>query len=170
MEQPIRLTLRASPDEMMDFANQVGESAARGSWLRWRGVIAGAAGPVAAAVLAAVLGADPKEAAAIGAIASGVSLLVLNHVHVLAGRRFRRELRGSIFRTQPTEVVLSAEGLRVEAATYAWSGIPEVRRDGTTTFLMFTPVDAYIIRDADLPDGLSPEAMVARIAAWSSGP
>jgi hypothetical protein len=169
-DTPIHLVLRASPDELADIAGRISMDAARGSWLRWSWVLAGVAGPIAAGILATFLRENVAEAAAFGALAAGTSLLVLAYASNLANRRFRRLFRGSALRTQPTRAVLGPSGLQVEAAQYDWSSIPEVRRLPAATLLMFAPVDAFVIRDVDLPEGMTHDVLLARFGAWGVRP
>lgn len=163
---PIKLTLRASSDELLDVSSHFGREATHRGWLRGRSILAGASGPVAAGVVAALLNFDMSHAVLLGAIAASISLGVERFANQTAGFRFRDFLRESAFRQRPTEIVLGDEGFRIEASDVPWTLVREVRRWEGMTLLRFSPVDCFVIRDADLPEGLSPTDLFQRIAEW----
>lgn len=165
---PIDLTLRASPDEMIAISGRLATEATHRGWLAGRSVLAGASGPVAAGLLAVWMGLDVQHAILFGAVGTTISLGVDMLASQVAGRRFAKILRTSDLRNRPTHARLSEEGLRIEARSMSWAGIPEVRPMDRATLLMFTPVDGFVIRDADLPEGVTPEDLRRRISGWKA--
>lgn len=162
----IRLTLRASPDELLAVSADLGREATHRGWLQGRSILAGASGPVAAGIVAALFGFDMGHGILLGAVAASISLGVDTFASQTAGHRFKRFLRESAYRQRPTEVTLSAEAFRIEAADVPWNSVREVRRWGEMTLLRFSAVDCFVIRDVDLPEGLSPRDLMHRIAEW----
>jgi hypothetical protein len=162
----IKLTLRASSDELIAVAARFGPDATHHGWLRARSILAGASGPVAAGIVAAWLGFDVGHGILLGAVAASISLGVDMFANKTAGLRYKGFLRESAFRQKPTEVTLDAKGFRIEASQVPWTLVREVRRWEGVTLLRFSPVDCFVIRDADLPEGLSPDDLMRRIAEW----
>lgn len=73
----------------------------------------------------------------------------------------------SALRRVPVPILLSDDGLTPQPhAPLPWSKITQVSRWKEMTLVQFSPVDAIVIRDADLPPGLTPAGLAARIAAW----
>jgi hypothetical protein len=163
---PIKLTLRASSDELFAVAGHFGRDATHRGWLRARSILAGASGPLAAGIVAAWFDIDVGHAILLGAVAASISLGVEVFANQTAGRRYKGFLRQSAFRQRPTEVTLDAGGFRIEASEVPWNRVLEVRRWGKMTLLRFSSVDCFVIRDADLPEGLSPNDLMKRIAEW----
>lgn len=88
---------------------------------------------------------------------------------VLWSRRYTRQYAQSAMRTAPVPVLLSSEGLAFEPRTpLPWSTVTEISRWKDFTLVQYSPVDALIIRDADLPAGLTPQALADRIASWKT--
>jgi hypothetical protein len=84
----------------------------------------------------------------------------------VASRRYIHHLRASALRQRAVQATLTAQGLTIEAAPHSWNAIKEVRRLQNMTLLLFSPVDAFVIRDADLPDDITPESLSALISEW----
>ena len=162
----IKLTLRASSDELLAVSGHFGREATHLGWLRGRSILAGASGPAAAGILAYWLNIDVGYAILLGAVAASISLGVDLFANQTAGLRYKRLLRESAFRKRPTDVALDAEGFRIEASEVPWTMVWEVRRWEGMTLLRFSPVDCFVIRDADLPEGLSPDDLMRWIAEW----
>jgi hypothetical protein len=165
---PIKLTLRASTDELLAVSGHFGRKATHRGWLRGRSILASASGPLAAGIFAAWLDVDVGHAILLGAVAASISLGVDVFANQTAGSRYKGFLRDSAFRQRPTEVTLDADGFRIEASDVPWTLVREVRRWEGMTLLRFSPVDCFVIRDADLPEGLSPDDLMRRIAEWQS--
>jgi hypothetical protein len=82
-------------------------------------------------------------------------------------RRYARLFAASALRKAPVPVILSAEGLSLQTrAPLPWSTLFQVSRWKDITLVQYSPVDAIVIRDADLPEGLTPADLAARIAGW----
>jgi hypothetical protein len=165
-DEPISLTLCANADELMDIGDRICKEVTDSGWLRWRSTVAFWVGPVAAAALAAILGENAAEAAVLGFVAVAATTLTAALGQDLVNRRFRDYRRASAMRQLPTMATLAPDGFRFEAKTFPWTSFPEFRHTQGATLLMFSPVDALVIRDVDLADGLTPDALRARIEAW----
>ncbi len=99
--------------------------------------------------------------ASIGAIFGNMAALYL------FGRHYRSLLAASALQKAPASVTLSADGVTLgSGALLAWSAVTAVTRWKGLTLLQFSPVDALVIPDANLPPGMTPEALSARIAQW----
>lgn len=85
----------------------------------------------------------------------------------LWGRRYRSHHATSALQKAPVPLVLSAEGVALQPRhPLPWSTVTAINRCKDFTLLQFSPVDAMVIRDADLPPGMTPEALSTRIAEW----
>ncbi len=86
---------------------------------------------------------------------------------VLWSRRYARLFAASALRRAPVPVILSAEGLALQQRDpLPWSALSRVSRWKDITLIQYSAVDAIVIRDADLPDGLAPADLASRIAGW----
>jgi hypothetical protein len=87
----------------------------------------------------------------------------------LWARRYTRQYAQSAMRTAPVPISLSAKGLAFDPRPpLPWSTVTEISRWKDFTLVQFSPVDAIVIRDADLPEGLTHPSLAARIAAWKT--
>lgn len=81
-------------------------------------------------------------------------------------RSYGQILNTSAFRQSPCPITLSSDGLNYEPRTLPWSGITSVGRWKNCTLLHFSPADALVIPDRDLPAPETPETFAARIESW----
>jgi hypothetical protein len=81
-------------------------------------------------------------------------------------RRHARHFATSALRRQPLPVTLSDAGVTFTKREVPWPGIQGTTRWRDNTLLHFSAVDILVIPDRDLPAGLTPDDLAARIAEW----
>jgi hypothetical protein len=63
-------------------------------------------------------------------------------------------------------IALDETGVLAEGTKFRWPEIIEVLRGPKVTLLMYLPEMGIVLPDDALPEGLSPESLMARIAEW----
>jgi hypothetical protein len=161
------LTLRLLvPPEMQAQASNVILSREMGPWRRLSILAVPALGAVILAIAAGwLVGVSSLNAGLMGLYGYFGAVAGFFLIRKLLGQRNLRLLSGSALRSTPVLVQLVDTGLVFAERSVPWSGVTAVGRWKDTTLLYFSPVDALVVPDRDLPAGLSAEALGALVQA-----
>jgi hypothetical protein len=103
----------------------------------------------------------------VGILAFLLASLVVNN---LLTRSYRRSIEAAPMRRIPSRLHLSSTGVRHltegSETAVAWNLVSDVVVHKGTTLVLMSPVDYIPIPHISLPPGLSPESLLAQIAAW----
>ena len=162
------LKLRLSTDTRIGLLRHLGRRALGSRFRLARLLLPDVAGVAAALGLSAARGLPLMDGLLL-AFATLVGLNLANHaLGLIYLPRFRKELASSALTSRPVSVHLSALGLSTEAHTYDWRDVVGITRFNGLTLVNFSTADCIPIPDGDLPAGVTPELLAARIAVWKA--
>ncbi len=82
--------------------------------------------------------------------------------------RLSRTLAASPLRGASVKVVLSDAGITPAPRSLRWADIIDVQRHKAETLILLSPIEAIVLPDADLPQGVTAEQLRNQIALWRS--
>ncbi|MGB4827962.1 MAG: YcxB family protein [Paracoccaceae bacterium] len=168
MTEALHLSLSANAAQVLAVSTRLVTQARDTGGRKWLRPLVFAVGLICALMVGSLLDVPANKAFFIALTTFYTTLLALWLGSRATQRRYFRLLEDSACRMRPTPVSLSAEGLRMEPRAFPWSDIIAVTRWNDMTLLQFSPVDAIIIPDADLPAGETPETLATRITTWKT--
>lgn len=87
---------------------------------------------------------------------------------VINGRVQMRELMRSAALNGPAPVVLDAQGVTLPERSFRWAQVHAVRRGKDGIILLWSRADGLLLPERDLPEGLSPEDLLAQLSTWKA--
>jgi hypothetical protein len=162
----LRLTLTTSPDERLDASVTMVE---RVTGVGWQMISWGF--PILLALLcglgvAMLMGHSLVLAGGIALWTIGGGMIGMSVASQLHGRRVRTLYSESSLFSRPQLVSLTEEGVFFESRSLPWDAITAQSRFKSATLLHFSSTEALIIPDRDLPWGVPPQELQARVAEW----
>lgn len=169
MTDEIRLTIHTTPGQSaaaMMRAIQASPGQGRRRMLGMALIVAGAMG--CGLIMARVAGLAPELGVAISMASlfgSATGYMVATRLN---GPALHRIQAGDWRWTQGAPLTLTPEGVLAEAKLIPWDMGQGTSRMPGVTVLHLGVIDTIAVPDADLPPGLTPEALAARIEGWRS--
>lgn len=106
---------------------------------------------------------------AIWLIPGVVYFAVYDIVNHLAKRRAAAARDAAPIRNRPKVTLrIGPAGVNGEGTQVSWEEIPEVMRLNEATLFLTLPNQALVVPDEALPDGVTPEGLLARISEWKT--
>ncbi len=168
-DDDIRLTIHTTPGQSaaaMTRAIQVSPGQGRRKQLAF-GVMA--LGGISCGCAMAMLARLPIEIGfAVSMAALFGTMVALQIANRLYAPSLHRLQSGDWRWRQGAEITLTPQGLVIEAKLFPWDAGEGTSRMPGVTVLHLGVIDAIAVPDADLPPGLTPEALAARIEGWRS--
>ena len=169
MTDEIRLTLHTTPGQsaaamMRAIHSSPGQGRRKllGMALIGAGTFGGGLAMTALAGLPPAIGAAISIASLFGCVTGYIVAARLN------GPALHRIQAGDWRWTQGAPLTLTPEGVVAEAKLIPWDAGQGTSRMPGVTVLHLGVIDTIAVPDADLPPGLTPEALAARIEGWRS--
>lgn len=162
----LNLTTTATADEILGMSQVLAHRAlgkARILLLYVLILIGGAAFGQAIAWLAGIAPIDAFLVSIYAVMGAILTFFVASHQNRKA---YSRMLHTSAFRQSACPITFSNEGLLYERRPLPWSAVTKVGRWKSCTLLHFSPADALVIPDRDLPASETPESFAARVEEW----
>ena len=105
----------------------------------------------------------------LGVIVGGLAIILSGLVNRAYAKRMLRATLAAPFRHEEIEYRLCAEGIVRSNGTLPWRWIVDVAEVPGATLLLLAPREYLPVPHDLLPEGVTPEVLRARIAAWRAG-